>query len=398
MGQYLADGHPSSKVAKALSGGGVEIVELDLGRRRDRRRFLDVSAPLYRGDPHYIEPLRLERMRFLNVRRNAGLRDLEIHALLARRAGASVGRITAHLDRAYDRTHGAGTGWFGFFESVDDPAVAHALLGAATRWLAAKGAREAIGPMSFNTNQQSGLLVENFGRPAVVDMTYNPPYYERLITGFGFAPLRDLYAWWIDLPDPLANPKVARVARFAEEAQRREGVTVRSIDMRRFAEECRLMMAIYNRAWSGNWGFVPVNDAEAHELARNLKPIGVPDLVVLLEIEGKPVAFALTVPDVNAALPRNGRLLPFGWLTWLLGRRRISHVRVIALGVEPAYRRRGLGSILLIETARRAHALGVPRGELGWTLADNVRINRAIESMDARLDRRYRIFRAALER
>lgn len=380
----------------ARGRGGIEVEPLDLGRRRDRHRFLDVSAPIYRGDPHYIEPLRLERMRFLDVRRNAGLCDVEVHALLARRGRTSVGRITAHIDHAYDRMHGAGTGWFGFFESIDDPDVAHALLAAATRWLAAKGAREAIGPMSFNTNQQSGLLVENFDRPPTVEMTYNPPYYERLITSFGFAPLRDLYAWWIDHPDPLANPRVARIARIAERVKRREGVTVRPINMRRFAEECAMLFAIYNRAWRRNWGFVPINEAEVEHFARTMKPIGHPELVLILEIGGRPVGFSLTLPDVNAALPRNGRLLPFGWMTLLMGLRRIPHVRLIALGIEPAYQRRGLESLLFVETALRAHALGIPRGEIGWTLDDNVLINRAIQSMDGRLDRRYRLFRMSL--
>ncbi len=381
-------------VARACDG--IEVELLDLGRRRDRRRFLDVSAPLYRHDPHYIEPLRLERMRFLDVRRNSGLRDLEIHALLVRRGRTSVGRVTAHIDHAYDRIHGAGTGWFGFFESTDDRDVAHTLLAAATRWLVAKGAREAIGPMSFNTNHQCGLLVENFDRPPAVDMAYNPPYYERLITSFGFAPMRELYAWWIDHPDPLANPKVARIARIAARVKRREGVTVRCGEMRRFAAECAIIFTIYNHAWCNNWGFVPLNESEFDHLSRALKPIVRPELVLFLEIGGKPVAFAVTVPDINTALPRNGRLLPLGWLRFLLARRRIPHGRLIALGVEPAYQRRGLESLLFVETILRTHALGIPRGEISWTLDDNVLINRAIQSMDGRLDRRYRLFRVAL--
>ena len=374
----------------------VEIEQLDLGRRRDRRKFLDVSDPIYRGDPHYVAPLRMERMQFLDVRRNGGLRDLEVHALLARRGGTSVGRITAHIDHSYDRVHGSGTGWFGFFESIDDGEVAHALLAAATRWLGAKGAREAVGPMSFNTNHQCGLLVENFDRPAAVDMAYNPPYYEPLITSFGFAPIRDLYAWWIDHPDPLANPKVARIARIAERVKRREGVTVRSGEMRRFKEEVATIFAIYNRAWRKNWGFVPVNECESEHIARSLKPIVRPELVLFLEIGGKPVGFAVTVPDLNTALPRNGRLFPFGWLKFLLGQRRIPHGRLIALGIEPEYQRRGLESLLFVETVLRTHALGLSRGEIGWTLDDNVLINRAIESMDGRIDRRYRVFRAPL--
>ncbi len=374
----------------------VEIDVIDLRRRAERRRFLDVAWPLYRSYPNYVEPLRHDRMKFLDPARNPALRELEIHALIARRGGRDVGRVTAHVDRAYDRHHGVRAGWFGFFESVDDPAVAQALLAAATRWLAERGATEVVGPMSFTTNQECGLLVTNFDRPPMAGTTYNPPYYEALLTGCGFRSIKELYGWWIDVGAPENDPKIARVAALAERVKVREGIVIRNAVKKRFHEEWPLLFEIYEGSWRDNWGYSPISREEFGQIAESLLPVMREELVLLVEVRGRPAGFALTVPDVNEAAPRNGRLLPFGWAKLAFGLRRIRHARLILLGVLPGFRKRGLESLLFIETAMRYRALGYTSGEISWTLDDNVLINRAIESMSGRLDRVYRLYRLPL--
>jgi GNAT superfamily N-acetyltransferase len=373
----------------------VQLEVLDLRLRRDRRRFLDVADPLYRGDPNWIAPLRFERMRFLDPTAGPALAHLEIHALIARVGGRDVGRITAHLDRAYDREHGTRAGWFGFFESVDDRAVAHALLAAAACWLRERGAHTIVGPMNFTTNQTCGLLVENFARPPMLETTYNPPYYEDLLTSFGLAKHTDLQTWWLDLDEPHAIARITHLQRLAARAQR-HGVVVRAAIGKRFAAECALVFDLYNRAWRGNWGFVPMGRDEALHLAETLRPVVDPSLILIAEVGGEPAGCAVTLPDLNEALPRNGRLLPFGWLRFLLARRRIRHVRVTLLGVVPEFRRRGLEALLCVETAIRCRAAGYTSGELSWTLEGNIGITRTVDAMGGQPDRRYRLLGARL--
>lgn len=384
---------PPSRVE---SSPGVEIEVIDLANKSDRKRFLNVAAPLYKGDPNYIEPLRIERMQFLDTKNNPGLADLEVHALLAHKNGKTVGRITAHVDHAYDRYHDVRAGWFGFFECIDDRAVAHALLKKAIAWLEQKGAQDVIGPCNFNTNHQVGLLVENFSRPPSIEMTYNPPYYEELLTSYGLKKAKDLYAWWIDVSAPLENPKVQRIAKLAERIKKREGVTIRNARKKDFHQEVERIFSIYNESWVRNWGFVPVNRAEFDHLANSIKPIMREELMLIVEVDGRAVGFAITLPDINQIVPKDGRLFPFGWLRLLLGLKKISLGRLMALGMAPEYRKRGLESLLFLETAVRCQKIGINYGEIGWTLEDNVLINRAVESMDGKLNRKYRLFGAIL--
>lgn len=370
----------------------VTIDVVDLQSRSERRRFLDVAAPLYRRDPHYVEPLRGDRLAFLDPAANPGLAELEVCAMIARRNGRDVGRVTAHLDRAYDRHHGTRAGWFGFFESVDDPAVAHALLAAAVRWTADRGAADAIGPMSFNTNQECGLLVENFARRPMLGTTYNPPYYERLLTSFGAMPVKDLYGWWVDLTTGFDDASRTRIATFTERLKTRAGIVVRHADKRRFRDEWPHIFEIYREAWRDNWGYSPIGRDEFGKASEDALPILREELVLFVEVHGRPVGFALTLPDVNEVAPRNGRLFPFGWARIAVGMRRVRHARLVLLGVLPAYRKRGIEALLCMETALRSRALGFAGGEASWTLEDNVLINRAIESMGGVRDRTWRLY------
>ncbi len=379
--------------SRVTSSGGVRVEVIDLAKRSDRRRFLEVADAIQAGDPNYISPLRMERMKFLDTAHSPALESLEIEAMVATRGGRLAGRITAHIDHAYDRCHGVRLGWFGFFESIDDRNVAHALLDEAVVWAKGRGATAIIGPSNFTTSHQVGMLVENFERPPFVEMTYNPRYYEQLVTSYGFDKAKDLLAWWIDVRAGIEDPKMKRYFEVSEKARRRHGLRVRSVNMKDFENEVALLFRLYNESWQENWGFVPVTEAEFKMIANDLKRIVIDSLVLIVEDEaGKAVAFSVSLPNVNEIMPKNGRLLPFGWWKLLTGLKRIEHARLFALGVAPGYRKRGVESLLCIETALRARALGMSGGEIGWTLEDNLLINRAIESFGGRLDRRYRIF------
>lgn len=385
----LSPAPPTRTVGRA----GVSVQPIDLSRRRDRRRFLDVADVVQGGDPNYIAPLRMERMRFLDPGRNPAFRQLEVLPLVATRDGRLAGRITAHVDRAYDACHGVKVAWFGFFESLDDARVAHALLDEAVAWARARGATEIVGPCSFTTNHQVGMLVENFDRPPCVEMPYNPPWYEGLVSSYGFGKAKDLLMWWIASEKGTDDPKMRRYFEASERAKRRHGLTLRTIDMKDFANEVALVFRLYNACWQKNWGFVPVTEPEFASIAHDLRPIVDPSLVLIVEDRaGAAVGFSVALPDINEVMPRNGRLFPFGWWRLLTGRRHIQWARLLALGVVPEHRRRGIEALLSIQTALRALARGIRGGEAGWTLEDNVLVNRTIESFGGRLDRRYRLF------
>ncbi len=385
--------HLPAPPGRAAGRGDVRVERIDLRRKRDRARFLDVGDALQRDDPNYVAPLRMERMRFLDPGRNPAFRQLEVLPLVAVRGGRDVGRITAHLDRSYDAYHGGRTAFFGFFESVNEAAVAHVLLDEAVAFARAGGATQLFGPCNFTTNHQVGMLVENFGRPPCVEMTYNPPWYAALVESYGFGKAKDLLAFWIVSEQGTAEPRMRRFFEISEKARQRYGLTLRALDTRRFGEEVARAFRLYNATWEKNWGFVPVTEAEFEAIAHDLRPVLDPKLVLFVEDRaGNAVGFAVCLPDVNEILPRNGRLFPLGWWRLLTGQRRIAWARLFALGVVPAWRRKGVEALLAIHVALAARARGIRGGEIGWTLEDNVLINRTIESFGGTLDRRYRIY------
>ena len=237
------------------------------------------------------------------------------------------------------------------------------------------------------------MLVENFDRPPCIEMPYNPPWYEGLVTSFGFGKAKDLLVWWIVSEKGTEDPKMGRYFEASERAKKRYGLRLRTVDMKDFSNEVARLFRLYNATWQKNWGFVPVTEEEFVAIAHDLRPVVDPSLVLLVEDRaGSPIGFSVTLPDMNEVMPRSGRLFPFGWWRLLTGRRRIQWARLFALGVVPEYRRKGVEALLAIQTALRARDRGIRGGEVGWTLEDNVLINRTIESFGGKLDRRYRLF------
>ncbi len=357
----------------------------------DRDEFIQFPYSLYRGDRNWVPPLIMERKDFLNPRKNPWFEFGKVELLLARRGGQVVGRIAGVNDPRYNEFHGTRLGFFGMFECIDDTSVAHALFDAAAGWNRSRGFAEMLGPVNFSTNYECAVLVEGFDAPPVVMMAYNPRYYPRLFQACGFEKAKDLWAY--ELSSAVNPPE--KVVRIAEKIRHREGVVVRSINLKDFDAEVRRIKEIYNSAWERNWGFVPATDEEFEHLAREMRPLVVPELILLAEVHGEPVAFSMTIPDANFALKAaNGRLthfgLPTGLVRMLLASRKIRRLRLITLGIKEGFRRRGLDAILYVDTVKNARALGYSGGEISWTLEDNDLVNRAIESMGGR---RYKVYR-----
>jgi hypothetical protein len=313
---------------------------------------------------------------------------------LALRDGKLVGRIAAILNNNHNRFHNERTGFFGFFESADDKEVASALLDQAAQWARNQGMNELRGPMNYSTNDTVGVLIEGFNSDPCILMPHNPAYYSKLIENAGFEKAMDLYAWWL-LTENGLNPKISRVG---EKVLKSEGIRVRTIDMKRFWDEVEIIKGIYNNAWSTNWGFVPMTDAEFGHMAKDLKTAVDPRVVLIAEKNGEPEAFSLALPDLNQALKKiNGRLLPFGLPRLLYHARHIRQVRVLALGIAKKVQNcNGLGAALYYESFRRGVEAGYRSCEFSWTLESNNLINRSMQLFGARIYKRYRVYRKAL--
>ena len=351
--------------------------------------FIKLQWEIYKGDPHWVAPLLMERRDFLDPKRNPFYKHGTVELFLARRHGQIVGRIAAIEDRNYNAFHESKVGAFGLFESIDDPEVAQSLLATAADWARGRGLTKLMGPLSFSTNYECGLLVEGFDRDPAVMMAYNPRYYRELLEGAGLTKAKDLWAFWLDAdkePD-------GRVSRIADKIRAREGVVVRPVRLDDFDGEIARLKKVYNAAWEKNWGFVPFTDEEFAHLAKDMKQIVKPELLLLAEVRGEPVAFAMTLPDANQVLKKvGGRLFPFGLFKALYYANKIDQARLVTLGIIPGYRRRGLDAVLTLETLRAARRLGYRGGEISWTLEDNHLVNRAIESFGGQRTKVYRIY------
>ena len=366
---------------------GVEIVAVE--DRRSSRRFLEFPYDHYRHDPYWVPPLRLDQKKLFDPAKHPFFRHADTRRFLALRDGRVVGRIAAIVDHNYNQFHGQAYGMFGFFECVDDQVVADALLGAARDWLRRQGTVAILGPVAPSTNYECGLLVEGFDSAPFVMMPYNPPYYADLIERAGLRKAKDLYAYTASPYTDQGN----KIERVAERAMRGSGIHIRPIRMKEFPAEVERIWGIYNAAWERNWGFVPVTKEEFDFLAAEMKPLVIPDLLLIGEVEGRPVGFAMALPDVNQALRHaGGRLFPLGLFKILYHQRFIRSCRVLTLGVIQEYRTTGVAAGFYAALNRAAAALQYRDCESSWVLEDNVLMNRSLLALGARRYKMYRIY------
>jgi GNAT superfamily N-acetyltransferase len=367
--------------------------------RRELKRFVKVPFRLHRDQPQWVAPLVFERMEFLDRKKNPWFEHGEAEYFLAERDGKAVGRIGAHIDRRWDSYQGGSDAMFGFFESSNDPEVAADLLGAATEWARAKGRTRILGPMDFTTNDEIGILIEGYERRPMILEPWHPPHYRELIEAEGFGKAMDVQMWELQFGDLKEGERFdPSIHEAAEKSLREEGIAIRNMRKREMAAEVRRFMDVYNEAWGDNWGFVPITDAEAEFQAKNLKQVIAENWAFMAEKDGEVVGAALTLPDINQVLAKlNGRLLPFGWLRFLLGKRKIDQLRVFALGVKHEYRHSGVAAGLYLKHLEEAAVPGgIAGGEMGWILETNEPMNRAMEGMGGTVVKKYRIYEKAL--
>jgi GNAT superfamily N-acetyltransferase len=360
-----------------------------------RRRFVDFPFRLFANDPEWVPPLRLTVSDRISPRYPAQDHQ-QTQLWMAYRRGRPVGRVGACIDRLYNELHDESWGWVGFFESFDDQTVARALLDTACSWAADHGAATCVGPASFTTNDECGLLVEGFEHPPLFQTPHNPPYYERLWTGSGWTPAMDLWGWWYRHETAGLSERQRAVM---DRIKKRADAHVHSLDMANYDAEVARLFDLYNQTWAGNWGFVPMSKGEIDHLAKALKRIIDPDLMLALErSDGEALAVALSLPDVNEVLRgvRSGRLLPFGWVRLLRGLPKATRARVFILGVRPEQQNRALGVLLYEELIDRLKGKGMLGAEASWILATNKPMNSAIEGVGGVHYKTWRLYRREL--
>ena len=367
--------------------------------KAERRAFIDLPYRLYADDPHWVPPLRDEVSALLDERKNPWFAHGELALFLARRDGRVVGRISAQIDRLWTERY-AGEGHWGLLEAEDADA-AEALIAAAEKWLRDRDMTRALGPFSISIWDEPGLLVEGFEEPPMVMMGHHKPAYGAWVEAAGYDKVRDLYTFALDIRIDMI-PVVDRLIRAGEKSDR---IRIRDVDKSKFDEEAAIILDILNDAWSDNWGFVPLTDAEIAYAGKKLKPIIVEDLVKIAEVDGEPVAFMLTIPDINEHLrDLEGRLFPFGWakLLWRLrDPSRVSRVRVPLMGVRKSHQRGRLASqlaFMMIEHTRRVcvEKYGINFGEFGWVLEDNAGMMSIAQLPGSGINHVYRVYGKAL--
>ncbi len=341
--------------------------------RRERKRFIEFAWTVNRQDPAWVPPLRLTVEDALDTRKNPFYQHAEIRLWNAYRKGVQVGRIAAIVDKRHNEFHQEQVGFWGFFESIDEGSVATALFQAAEKWIKQKGMRAVRGPASPSFNHECGLLMNNFGRAPYVMMTHNPEYYAQLVLQQKYSKAKDLLAFEMPTPEEFEP----RIVRIMEKVKKKSDITIRPINMKRFAEEIAIIKDIYNSAWEKNWGFVPMDDSEFNHMAKSLKDILWPQFCLIAFAKDKPIGFSLSLPDINQVLIKipSGRLLPFGIFRLLTGLRpkakQVTRVRVLTLGVRPEWRTSGVASVFYYETYRQCKVMGLDGGECSWILEDN---------------------------
>jgi len=363
--------------------------------RRDRRAFLTLEKRLYQDDPHWIPPLWDNRKKLVGFKSHPFYQDAQAQAFLVRRDDRVIGRVLAIVNHAHNRTHEEQRGFFGFFECEDDASAAGLLLETACEWLRDQGMTDVRGPIHPSMNYEVGLLVEGFDSPPTFLIPYNHAYYASLIEQAGFEKSQDLFSYEasIDLLEHL-DPKLKFVV---DESTRRFNAKCRPISRRNFDEDVRTFLHIYNLSLQRTWGYVPMSEAETVEQAESLKHLLVPEMTSIAEIDGKPVGAGFGLLDYNPIIRRiGGKLLPFGWLRLLTGRKHLKRLRLVSANVLPEYQKWGLGLVTLYRVLPEAVEFGIQTGEFSWVLESNSLSRNTIERGGATRSKVHRLYDRSL--
>ncbi len=368
-----------------------EIIEVKTPRDLDD--FIRLPFLLYSEDPLFAPPLNID-MRERLSQKNPFFLHAKAKYFLAKENGKPSGRIAAIINYEHNKFYKDRVGFFGFFESLNDYAVASSLLDKVSERLREEGMDRIRGPMNFSTNEECGFLIEGFNAPPLLMTPYNPPYYSDLMEKYGMEKAKDLYAYICDIPEELPE-KILRVAEIAE----KRGIRVRPINKKRFYLEMDIFRDVYNSAWEKNWGFIPLTEEETRHIAKNLKSVVLPELTLVAEKGNEPIGFMGLLPDFNFVLKKmKGKLNPVTITKAIYFSKKIKDLRLLLLGIKEKYRNKGVDALLFREgfINVKEKYKRFKRVEFSWILEDNIPVQRLVEMIGAQLYKKYRVYEKKL--
>lgn len=375
-----------------MNSGKSDIEIHRVESKRDLVEFVKFPWEIYRGDEHWVPPIIKEQVKFLGPS-NPYFEHAEAEHFLALRSGKICGRISASVDHRYNEFHNEKVGIFGFFESVNDAEVAARLLDTARDWLREKGMEMMRGPACYTTNHEGfGLLIDGFDTDPMLFAAHNPQYYMELIEGYGLKKARDVYSYMMNYYEV----DFSYVRELADKAAENH-VTARKINLKDLKGEMERVKEVYNTAWSKNWGFVPLTDAEIEDIAHHLKDLVVEDLSFIGELDGKPIGYLLLLPDYNIPVKKfNGKLGPVQMLQFMWAKNRIKRGRLFMLGVKHHYQKTGVAAAMVVMGYDNAIRRGYTACEFSWILEDNTAVRTLCEMFGGKIYKTHRIYEVSL--
>ncbi|MEQ8209084.1 MAG: N-acetyltransferase [Lacipirellulaceae bacterium] len=367
----------------------LEVIPVE--SRSDRKRFFNLPWDLYADDENWIPPIRLVQKELLNFKKHPFYDTAEVRHFLALKDGKPAGRVAAIVNHAHNDRYEEKRGFFGFFECVDDQEVAGGLFDAARAWFAEQGIEKIRGPINPSLNYEVGLLIDGFHEPPWFMMTYNKPYYQRLIEDYGFRKSQDLAAFWghVDMLEEVSK----KLHSLGHSVIDRFELKLRRMNVKNFKEEINTFLDIYNKSLVSTWGFVPMSDAEVRKQAAGMRQMIIPELTTVAEVEGKPIGTMFGLLDYNPRIKEmDGKLFPFGFLKLLTNRKALKKVRLISTNVLPEYQSWGVGIALVSRLVPDALAWGLEQAEFSWVLESNHLSYRTLAKSGAKISKKYRIF------
>jgi len=371
-----------------------EIKIIPVKDKLQMEQFIKVPWTIYKNDPHWVPPLLFDFRRQLDERKNPFFKDASVRYWIAVTDEKCIGRIAAIVNHQHNRHYGEKTGFVGYFESINDAEVSRLLFEAAENWLSREGMLEVRGPVNLSMNNECGLLVEGFEMSPIIQMNYNPPYYIDLFARQGYNKEHDLLAFYVK-DDIIRNKEImSRLERFTNLLAGREKISFRCFNKNDFEGDVERIRLLFNNYMSDNWGYVPIEKEEFAFMAASLKPLLIRELAIFAEVNGETVGFSLAIPDVNEVFKKiNGKLFPKGIFQFLYYRKKTRDIRVILMGINKPYRRKGLEAVFYYRTIVEAVKRNFKGAELSWISESNQPMIRELINMEAQLYKRYRIYK-----
>ncbi len=360
--------------------------------KSELKKFIDFPHDLYEGDQNYVPELFVAQRDLFDPKKHPFHKHGTVKPFLAYDGNKIIGRIAAIKNPPYNDYHKSNIGFFGFFDYIESKEVATALLNKVVEELTPESYDSLMGPVNFSTNETAGTLVDGFDKSPQIMMTYNKPYYDKIQKSLGMEKEMDLFAY--EIPTKTVSDKSIKLSKLIEERLKRQGITIRNMNIKKLKQEVPGLFKIYNSAWENNWGFVPMSRAEIEHMANELKLIADPDFSYIAEHNGEAVGFSVSLPNINEITKsfKKGRLLPFNIFKLLFGKKKIKTVRIIMTGVTEAYRKKGIEAIFFAKNILEARKRNLDGGEASWILESNAEMVTAAEKLNGNKYKTYRLY------